>query len=124
MAPRQKDSPDDVDHDKKIDDNKPQWHTMSIHEVMTALSLSSTVRQDGLSSSDAQMRLEQYGYNKLSEPPKKSLLMRIWAQVANVLVGILVVVAIVSLVKGITADNFDDAFTNYVEVGLITFVVV
>ena len=44
-------------------------------------------------------------------------------QVGNILVGILVFVAIVSLVKGILAKDGESKVTNFIEVGLITFVI-
>jgi magnesium-transporting ATPase (P-type) len=100
----------------------PQWHAMAIDECMNQLGVSGKIRQEGLSTTDAIQRLEKYGPNKLSEGIKKSLFERIWAQVANVLVLILVVVAIVSLIKGFTAD--EDQITYFIEVVLIVFVVV
>jgi magnesium-transporting ATPase (P-type) len=46
-----------------------------------------------------------------------------WAQVNNVLVGILAVVAVVSAAKAATAKDTQDMITNWLEVGLIVFVI-
>jgi hypothetical protein len=49
---------------------------------------------------------------------------RIYHQLANVLVGILVFVAAVSAVRAATADKSEDVLTNSIQVGLIIFVIV
>ena len=79
--------------------------------------------RNGLSSAEAEKRLEEFGPNKMSEKERKSLLRRIWEQVNNVLVGILVVVAVVSAAKAFTAKTTEDAITNWLEVALIIFVI-
>ena len=77
----------------------------------------------GLTTAQAQERLAQYGPNKLTEKEKVTLLQRIWHQVANVLVGILVFVAVVSAVRAATATNNEDIVSNCIQVGLIMFVI-
>jgi len=52
-----------------------------------------------------------------------TLLQRIWKQVANVLVGILVFVAVVSAVRAATAEETQNIITNWIQVGLIVFVI-
>jgi Ca2+-transporting ATPase len=79
--------------------------------------------RQGLSTAEAKQRLEQYGYNQLTAKDKKTLLQRIWGQVNNILVLILVVVAIVSASKAVTAKETEDLITNWLEVGLIVFVI-
>lgn len=103
--------------------DEPQFHAMTKEEVYAQLGVSSNIRQTGLSTKEAQERLERYGYNELTEKEKKTLLQRIWKQVGNVLVGILVFVLVVSLVKGIITDKAEEKLTNFIEVGLITFVI-
>ena len=82
----------------------------------------------GLTTAQAKERLEKFGYNKLSEKTKKTLLQRIWHQVANVLVGILVFVALVSAGQAIrfmtVEPNKENVITNWILVALITFVIV
>ena len=80
------------------------------------------IRRDGLSTSEAQVRLEEFGPNQLTEKEKVTLLQHIWKQVSNVLVGILVFVATVSLIKGFLSSG-EDQITYFIEVGLITFVI-
>ena len=99
-----------------------QWHAITYQESGETLGLPKDIRAKGLSTAEAKERFEQYGPNQLSEKESKTLLQRIWAQLCNVLVGILVFVAIVSLIKGIISDG-ESRVTNFIEVGLITFVV-
>lgn len=123
MAPRQKNIASDPEKGvlASTEDSTP-WHVMSYEDAAGYLGLPGNVRQEGLSSKQAKDRLEQFGFNQLSEKEKVTLLMRIWKQVNNVLVGILVFVAVVSLFKGIVSSG-EDRVTNFIEVGLITFVI-
>eukprot|EP00540_Astrosyne_radiata_P023611 CAMPEP_0116827342 /NCGR_PEP_ID=MMETSP0418-20121206/3046_1 /TAXON_ID=1158023 /ORGANISM="Astrosyne radiata, Strain 13vi08-1A" /LENGTH=176 /DNA_ID=CAMNT_0004456107 /DNA_START=370 /DNA_END=897 /DNA_ORIENTATION=+ len=107
------------------DERKPQpsWHAMTIYDSVAELNLPETLIMNGLSSAEATKRLQQYGLNKLTEARKKTLLERIWDQVANVLVLILVVVAVVSAVRAATATISDDVVTNTIQVGLIVGVI-
>jgi len=103
--------------------NGPAWHAMSREEACAELNLKfENVLKSGLTTAEAKARLERYGPNALTEKEKKTLLQRIWKQVSNVLVGILVFVAIVSFAKGIISSG-EDRVTNFIEVGLITFVI-
>jgi magnesium-transporting ATPase (P-type) len=95
------------------------WHVLDTQSVLSRLDTS----RNGISSSEAKTRLDTYGLNQLTEKDKKSLLRRIWEQVNNVLVGILVVVAIVSAAKAATAKDNQDMITNWLEVALIVFVI-
>lgn len=99
------------------------WHAMSLEEVYKELGKDATLVKSGLTSTEAEERLEQYGENKMSTKEKKSLLKRIWDLVANVLVGILVFVAVVSAIRALTTDDSDVILTNWIQVGLITFVI-
>jgi magnesium-transporting ATPase (P-type) len=102
--------------------DEPQWHAMTYQASAETLGVPKEIRAKGLSTAEAKARLEQYGPNQLSEKESKTLLQRIWAQLCNVLVGILVFVAVVSLIKGIISEG-EGRVTNFIEVGLITFVV-
>jgi len=120
MAPKTKKADLEQGSERK---DVPHWHALEKEDVMGVLGLSKTVRSTGLTSQEAKARLDQYGPNKLSAKEKKSLLMRIWCLVNNVLVGILVFIAIVSTVKGILAKNTQERITNFLEVGLICMVI-
>jgi len=125
MPPKHADSidPEKGGRSKGAEEDEPQWHAMTKEDVCGLLGLNSTtLRTTGLTTAEAAARLEQYGPNQLSEKEQVTLLQRIWKQVSNVLVGILVFVAIVSLIKGIISSG-EDRLTNFIEVGLITFVI-
>jgi magnesium-transporting ATPase (P-type) len=114
----------DIEKDSKTPGaDDPQWHAMTKEEAAAQLRVSPNIRHEGLTTEEAKARLEEYGYNQLTEKEKVTLLQRIWKQVNNVLVGILVFVAVVSLMKGIISEDGEDKVTNFIEVGLITFVI-
>lgn len=100
--------------------NDPAWHAMTKEETFKELDVSSNIRREGLTAAEAAKRLEQYGPNQLSEKEKETLLQKIWNQVNNVLVGILVFVAVISAVRAVT----DDPVTNSIQVGIIVGVIV
>ena len=100
----------------------PYWHCMSKAEVVKEMDVGEDIRRKGLTTEEAQARLEKYGENKLTEKEKESLLHKIWKQVANVLVGILFVVAIVSTVSGIL--KFGNPVQEWIQVGIIVAVIV
>ncbi len=60
---------------------------------------------EGLSAHEAETRLEQYGKNALEEKKKKPLLQRIWEQISDPMVLVLIVAAIVSGALGEIADT-------------------
>jgi magnesium-transporting ATPase (P-type) len=125
MAPKAKDV---VDNDVEkgsgaATDDEIYWHSMSKEDAISVLELGKDIRRTGLTTEQAKARLEKYGPNALTEKEKVTLLQRIWQQVNNVLVGILVFVAVVSLIKGCISDSAEDRLTNFIEVGLITFVI-
>lgn len=102
------------------------FHAKSKEECYAELGCPADLHKSGLTAADAAKRLEQYGPNKLTEKEKVTIWQRIWHQVANVLVGILVFVAIVSAVQAVRAsiDDFTDGvITNSIQVGLIAFVI-
>jgi Ca2+-transporting ATPase len=115
--------PTNVDPKGVVESEDYQWHAMTIDESATALKLGKNFQANGLTSAEAKQRLELYGPNQLTEKTRKSLCRKIYELVANVLVGILVVVAVVSLVKGIISTDAETRLTNFIEVGLITFVI-
>jgi magnesium-transporting ATPase (P-type) len=99
------------------------YFAKSKDECFANLGCSSDVEKVGLTSEDANLRLAKYGPNKLTEQGKRTIWQRIWKQVANVLVAILVFVAIVSLIRAITAVSVDDIVSNVLQIALIVFVI-
>ncbi|MCI2058397.1 MAG: cation-translocating P-type ATPase [Oscillibacter sp.] len=73
---------------------------------------------EGLSAAEAERRLREHGKNCLKQPPKKSLLVRFFAQMADPMILILIGAAIVS---GITSFYSGESFADVV---IILFVVV
>jgi len=120
MAPKAKTVDPEKGNDRK---DEPQWHAMTKEDAAALLGLGADIKTTGLTSAEAAQRLEEYGPNQLSEKEKVTLLQRIWKQVNNVLVAILVFVAVVSLIKGIITTSSEDRLTNFIEVGLICFVI-
>ena len=103
----------------------PPWHAMSVEEVTSKLEMGPDFTTKlGLTSEAAAARLEKFGPNKLTEATKKTLCMRIYDQVANVLVFILAVVAVVSAIRAATTDDPDTIITNVLQVILICTVIV
>ncbi|MBQ3140629.1 MAG: ATPase, partial [Clostridia bacterium] len=74
--------------------------------------------EQGLSSAEAAARLEQNGKNKLQEAKKKSLLMRFLSQLADPMIIVLLVAAVLS---GITSAYAGESMAD---VFIILFVVV
>ena len=97
-------------HDLAPPVQKTPWHAMSEARVLEELGVKSNLKDVGLTAEEALARIEKYGYNNLTEVKKKSLLERIWAQVNNVLVFILVIVAVVSAIQSALCppQNLDD----------------
>ena len=113
---------------KKQDPNTPvkkvyPWHAKSVEECIQELGLTNDLLKTGLSTAEAQRRLVEYGPNKMSGKEKVTLLQRIWHHVANVLVGILVFVAIVSAVRAVTSTTVQNIVSNWLQVALIIFVI-
>lgn len=79
--------------------------------------------KSGLTKDEAAARLAKFGQNKMTEKRKVTLLERIWNQVANVLVFILVVIAIVSLASIAVAPNKQYRIASGIQFGLIVFVI-
>jgi len=108
----------------EVEEVHAAWHVLTIQETIRRLKANEDVVDVGLSTAEAQRRLQEYGPNKLTEKEKTSILVRIWRQLNNVLVFILVVVAVVSAVRAIMAHDIEEKTTNWIEVGLITGVII
>lgn len=78
-----------------------EWHTVPIAEVLQTFN---THYQNGLSSEEAAARLRQYGPNELQEPSRPGFLARLWAQLNNFLVLILIAASLISLALGDTIE--------------------
>jgi magnesium-transporting ATPase (P-type) len=99
----------------------PPWHVMSKEECFKELEVPADIRKKGLTAAQAAERLEKYGENKLTEKEKETLLQKIWKQVNNVLVGILVFVAIISAASAIS--KIGNVLTSWIQVAIIFSVI-
>ena len=80
----------------------------------------------GLSVDEAASRLKKYGPNKMTEKEKVTIWQRIWHQINNVLVYVLMTVAVVSLIQAVTTpenDTTNQQFTASFQVALIVSVI-
>ena len=77
------------------------FHTQSWEEVSTALGSQAT----GLSQHEAIHRLEDYGPNKLPEPPRRSAFHRLFSQLHNALIYVLIGAALITAALGHWIDT-------------------
>ena len=86
-----------------------KWHAISTEDTLQLQATSA----EGISAEQAALRVRKFGRNQLTPQPKVSFLYRIYQQLNNILILILVVAAIVSGIFG-----------EFAEVALICLVVV
>jgi len=96
------------------------WHTLAIHDVLRQLG---TDAEKGLSPEEARRRLEEYGPNVLVEKPRPGLLARLWNQLSQFLVLILIAAAI-SAVIGWSEYRHTGEFTEFIDAIAIMAIVV
>ncbi len=75
---------------------------------------------NGLTSSSALSRLEQYGKNKLKEPKKKSNIQRFFDQFKDVMIVILIIAAVISFIVAI----YEKEAKEFLEPVLIMLIVI
>lgn len=83
-----------------MEKQKAPWHSQTIENVCRQLNCS----VEGLSPEEAEKRKEQYGLNRLPEPPRKSQLAKFLSQFNNVLIYVLIGAA---LITALMADWVD-----------------
>ena len=77
------------------------WFSKTSKEVLKELDVNPST---GLSSEEAQKRLEKYGENRLKQKPKKSLLALFFGQLNDMLIYVLLAAAVITLVIREYAD--------------------
>lgn len=92
------------------------WHTMSIEETRRELK---TNIESGLSDNEASKRLKSYGYNKLAEKKKESIIIRFIKEFNDFMIIILILAAVVSAVMA-----YFDGSNDYVEPIIIIAIVI
>ena len=98
-----------------------KWHTLSVEQAATQLE---TDLGRGLSSEEAAKSLARFGPNALAERPRPSFLARLWDQVNQFLILILIVSAVVSAVIGWNEFNKSGEMTEFVDAIAIMSIVV
>jgi len=91
------------------DTKQREWHALEAEEVLKHLK----VQDKGLTTEEAQQRLEQYGLNQLKEASRPSFLQMLWEQLNNFVVILLIVASVISALLG-----------DYVEAAAIMTIVV
>lgn len=76
----------------------------------------------GLSSAEAEKRLEKYGRNKLKEGKKETLLHRFLKQLADPMIIILIVAAAVSAALAIIEGEGGEGFTDVIIIGAVVII--
>lgn len=89
--------------------NRLQWHSMPVEKALSILDATDS----GLSDDEVHRRLSKYGRNELTPPKKMSFWMKLFLQIHNILIYILLAAAIVS-----------GALQEWAEVGLILGVII
>jgi magnesium-transporting ATPase (P-type) len=77
------------------------WHALPVQEALSRLSSSDT----GLSSSEAQSRLGQYGPNALPRHKGDGALALLWRQIDNPLIWVLLASSVIAMVMGKVVDG-------------------
>ncbi len=78
------------------------FYDLSIKEIREHLG---TSQSEGLSSAEAQRRLEEYGQNVIEEKGRKSILVMFFAQFKSLMIIILLLAAAISGVVGVMEDE-------------------
>ena len=86
-----------------------EWHALKAEEVLKHLE----VRENGLTTKEAQSRLGHYGPNQLKEAPRPTFLQMLWEQLNNFVVILLIIASVVSALLG-----------DYIEASAIMAIVV
>lgn len=91
----------DTSTGRHADRAKTQWHACDSEQINQILETS----PQGLTSEQVSERQQEYGPNRLPDPPRRSRLMRLLAQFNNVLIYVLVLAALVTAALGHHVDS-------------------
>ncbi len=75
----------------------PVWHSLSAEEAIEKLN---SHRMLGLTTTEVENRLKFHGFNELQEAPRPTFWKRLWDQINDFLIWLLIVASIISLVIG------------------------
>ena len=97
------------------------YHTLSIDEVASRLGVNP---EEGLDADEVEVRIARWGANALAERPRPSFLERLWDQLNQFLVLILIFAAVVSMFVGWREYQRSGAITEFVDAGAIVAIVI
>src|ERR1044071_10267247 len=81
-----------LENNGKVEVPQREWHALKAEEVLNHLE----VRGNGLTSEEAQKRLEHYGPNQLNEASRPSFLQMLRERLNNFVVILLIVASLIS----------------------------
>jgi len=84
-----------------MDGNKTSWHSIALDAAFEHL----RSRPTGLTAAEAELRLTEYGPNRLTPPAKRSLVARFVSQFNNVLIYVLIITALITAFLGHWIDS-------------------
>ncbi len=76
---------------------EPVWHSLSVEEAIRQLN---THLHQGLTQAEVEERRAVFGFNELQESPRPTFWHRLWSQLNDFLVLILIVASVISLLLG------------------------
>ena len=79
---------------------------------------------EGLTTQQANERVEKYGKNKLEEPPKKTFIQKFFSSLVDPMIIMLLVAATISTFTTIYQNVVNNANESYADLFIILFVVV
>ena len=97
------------------------WHAMSEDAAIAALNSNADV---GLTSAEAKKRIEIHGHNELEEKPPPTFWERLWEQLTDFIVLILIASAIISFILGVSEYRESGEIIEFIESGAIVAIVV
>jgi Ca2+-transporting ATPase len=97
-----------------------EWHTLSPQEVLIRLN----VAEHGLTTAEAQKRMDLYGPNQLTESPRPGFLVLLWEQISDFVVMLLIIAAIVSGIIGWNEYVKTGSTAEFIDAGAIVAIVI
>jgi Ca2+-transporting ATPase len=82
------------------------------------------VHENGLTTAEAEERLEQYGPNQLTEKPRPGFLVMLWEQINSFVIWLLIAAALISGLIGWNEFRHSGETTEFIETGAILAIVI
>jgi len=111
---------DEIKEGPPIGAKSEEWYALSPETVLRHLK----VQENGLTAEQAARRLTIYGPNQLTEAPRPGFWTKLWAQLNNFVVILLLVAAVISGLIGLQEYQHTGEIGEFVEAGAILLIVV